>query len=389
MKIMFVHNAYVLSGGEDEVYRAEKDLLVRNGHKVIEVNEDNKEINSWLTKVSTFLGTPFNVRSFIKALKMLRAYRPDVVHVHNYFPRISPSIFYACRILDVPVVHTLHNYRAICPTSFLMWRGKICERSVGNSTFWAVSKRVYRGSYMATIALVAMIELHKILGTWRNGVDRFIVLTNFSKIKYCEAGWPAEKIVVKPNFVPGSSEKPLRQGFRKSYALFYGRLSHEKGLDVLLDAWRFVDFNLKIVGDGPLLPYVMESASKGVEVLGKVGKSQLYDLIDGAEFVVVPSICLEAFGTVVIEAFSRGVPVIASNSGGLASLVEHEFSGLLFETGNGRDLAEKANWMLSNRGRVQAMGLNALSEYSHFYTAEKNYELLMGIYESVLGVAPK
>ncbi|MFC6978701.1 glycosyltransferase family 4 protein [Microbulbifer taiwanensis] len=314
----------------------------------------------------------------------IRRFSPDLVHVHNYFPLISPAVFYVCKYLGVPVVHTLHNYRAICPTATFFHKGRIEERSLKESSWWTASKKVYRESYIGSFIVATMVEAHKYLGTWQNKVDRFIALTDFSRKKYIDAGWPESKISIKPNFI----EDPFtdRKVFRKTdaYGVFVGRLSEEKGVNVLIDAWKNINFPLKIIGEGPLESIVSNKSADSLEFLGRQDRRSTLDFMRNADFIIVPSLCYETFGVVIIESFACGTPVIASRLGSFETMIEDGVTGLLFEPGSSESLIEKVQWMMHNRNLVFEMGLRARHEYLEKYTPENNYKITMGVYEQAI-----
>ncbi|MEY3789067.1 MAG: hypothetical protein RLZ75_3275, partial [Pseudomonadota bacterium] len=227
MKILFIHNYYQYAGGEDNVVSAELNLLSANGHQVELWSVDNKDLPSGLrAKISTALNTTYSQSSKQTALTKLRAFKPDVVHVHNFFPQLSPSIYDACLELNIPVVQTLHNYRLMCPGAMLMRNGKICEQCVTGSPYQAVLHRCYKGSSVGSLVVANMVATHRKLGTWQHKVTRYIALTHFAKAKFIEAGFPADKIAVKANFVndPLQGITPLER-ITPSFGLFVGRLS--------------------------------------------------------------------------------------------------------------------------------------------------------------------
>jgi glycosyltransferase involved in cell wall biosynthesis len=384
MKVLLIHNHYQLAGGEDAVFANEMRLLKNNGHDVINYTVDNASITSLFDKFCLLFNITFSFSQYRKVKKILQTELPAVVHVHNYFPLISPAVFYACKKAGIPVVHTLHNYRAVCPTALLMHDSKINETSLKGSTWWTVPKRVYRDSFIGSFTLACMVELHKLLGTWQTKVDRFIALTEFSRQKYMEAGWPAKKIVIKPNFIEDPYDTATAVRKDGGYALYVGRLSKEKGIDILLDAWSRVDLPLKVIGDGPLKSSVESNALASVEYIGLKKKDGVLELIKNADFIIMPSTWYETFGMVIIEAFSCGTPVLASRLGSLQTIIVDGITGLHFEAGNPVELAEKVQWMIENPAEVKKMGANARKEYLAKYTPEKNYEMLMDIYQQAI-----
>jgi glycosyltransferase involved in cell wall biosynthesis len=379
-----MHNFYQIAGGEDAVFKNEMTLLKNNGHDVIIYTVDNATITSVFAKFCLLLNTAFSFSQYRKIKAILQTELPAVVHVHNYFPLISPAVFYACKKAGIPVVHTLHNYRAVCPTALLMHDNKINETSLKGSAWWTVTKRVYRNSFIGSLALACMVELHKLLGTWQTKVDRFIALTEFSRQKYMEAGWPAEKISVKPNFIEDPFDTATTVHKDGGYALYVGRLSEEKGIDILLDAWAGVGLPLKIIGDGPLKSSVESNALTAVEYLGLKKKDEVLELVQNADFIIMASTWYEGFPMVLVEAFACGTPALVACLGSMKEIVIPNKIGLHFEAGNADDLAEKVQWMIDNPAEVKKMGGNARKEYLAKYTPEKNYEMLMDIYQQAI-----
>jgi glycosyltransferase involved in cell wall biosynthesis len=307
-----------------------------------------------------------------------------MVHLHNTFPLISPAAYYAAAAEGAPVVQTLHNYRLLCPAATLYRAQTVCEDCVGKPVAWpAVLHSCYRGSKPASFASASMLALHRGAGTWNHKVSTYIALTEFARRKFIEAGFPSDKIAVKPNFIdPDPGPGKTQAG---SYALFMGRLTPEKGIRTLLNAWRILEgaMPLWIAGNGPMADEVRASAASihNVKYDGWLSRDQLLETIRNAAFVVVPSEWYEPFGLTVVEAFASGIPVVASRLGSLASMVTHKETGLLFEAGNAADLAAQVRWFLANRDAGRAMRAMARLDYEHNYTGGTNYELLMNIYQ--------
>ena len=356
MRILVVHNRYLIRGGEEESVAAEQQLLSRNGHEVDLYEEDNQRVRE-LGRLRTALRTVWSPESYRLLRQRLRHRRYDLVHVHNFFPLISPSIYYAARAEGVPVVQSLRNYRLICPNAELFRSGRVCEDCVGRRVPWpGVAHACYRDSRPATAAVATMIAVHNHLQTWRRMVDLYIAVTRFARDKLIEGGLPAERIVVKPNFVARAPALGTGAG---GYALFVGRLSAEKGLSTVLDTWQRLRpaIPLKIVGDGPLAEAVETAAKRGpgVECLGRRPLQEVYELMRHARFMVLPSEWYEPFGRVVVEAFSCGTPVIASNTGGMAELIDDRRTGRLFRTGDADDLARAVGWALDHPEELARM----------------------------------
>ena len=385
MRLMLIHNHYKKPGGEDVVVQAEGELLRKYGHTIDLFEADNAEIVGLARKVRASVGTIYSPGAKTSVAVRIAAFQPDVVHVHNFFPLLSPSIYYACREAGVPVVQTLHNYRLICPNAQLLRDGRVCEDCVGKNVPWpGVLHACYRGSRVGSAAVATMLATHRFLGTWENVVDAFIALTDFSRDKLVQGGLPAEKIAVKPNFVADSSPGDGRGGF----ALFVGRLSQEKGIELLLAAWKRSRpaAPLKVVGDGPLAGRVADLARDcGAECMGHLPGARVRQLMGQASFLIVPSLCYENFPMAIAEAFAAGLPVVAAGHGGMASLVEHGRTGLHFRPGDAEDLAAKIEWAAGHPEEMARMRGEARAEYLAKYTPERNYQMLMEIYDRVTG----
>lgn len=384
MRILLVHNYYQQRGGEDVVVEQELALLRQKGHEAELFSVHNDTIQGWRQKAVTAALVVYNPWAKAALARRLGQFRPDVVHVHNFFPRLSPSIFDACREAAIPCVMTLHNFRILCPTSILFHDGNIHEESLTRSALWALRHRVYKSSFLATAPLVAMVDFHKWRGTWKRKVDLFIALTDFAKTKFVDGGLPAERIVVKANAVTDPFRGAMPESGPRRGALYVGRLSNEKGIVPLLAAWKGVDYPLRIAGDGPLRGMCEAAQGKRIAYLGRLSREQVYAEMRRAAFLVLPSTCYEMFPMTLVEAHANGLPVIASNLGGLKSLLEDSVTGLGFSAGDPADLRAKVRLAIEHPDKMAAMGKNARARYEAAYTAERNYSNLMAVYERAL-----
>jgi glycosyltransferase involved in cell wall biosynthesis len=381
MNILLVHSRYQFRGGEEECRDAEATLLREMGHQVDIYEEDNQLINQ-INPLSLAIKTIWSKAAYQAIQQQLKERDYDVVHVHNFFPMLSPSVYYAAEAAGVPIVQTLHNYRLLCPNGLFFRDNRICEDCLGKSIPWPSTLHAcYRGDHAVTAVTAAMLAVHRALRTWQSKVNIYIALTEFARLKFIAGGLPAEKIVVKPNFIHPDPEVGNGSG---SYALYVGRLSVEKGLNVLLAAWESVQekIPLKIVGDGPLAAQVAEAVDRlpQVEWLGQKSLSEVYALMGDATVVIFPSSWYETFGRIVIESFAKGTPVIVVDLGAAAELVDHGRTGLHFRLGNSEDLAEKAEWILSHPTEMTQMRHEARTEFKEKYTGSINYQKLMNIY---------
>ena len=378
-RLLIVHNSYQHRGGEDIVVEAEVELLRQHGHEVELFLRNNDEIGN-IGRVALTAQTLWSATT-VKAFKtIVQTFKPDLVHVHNTFPLISPSLYWAAAEAKVPVVQTLHNFRLLCPQAMLLRAGKVCEDCVGKLPWRGIVRGCYRESVMHSAVLGGALMLHRALGTYQERVGCYIALTEFGRQKFIEGGLPPELIRVKPNFV----ESPLirthvkRQGF-----LFVGRLSTEKGVGILANAMSCMPgLRCEVIGAGP--GEEMLADIPGVLMSGWQKGDRVFERMQAARALVMPSICYEGFPRTLVEAFAAGLPVIASRLGAMAALIKDGHTGLLFDPGNAADLAAKLQWAHSHPERMDAMGLAARAEYEAHYTPEKNYTMLMEIYADTI-----
>lgn len=383
MRVLVLHNVYQQRGGEDAVVAAETALLRAGGHDVRVEQVHNSQISGFAGKAKAFVNTAYDAGRYGWMQGILREHRPDVVHVHNFFPLLTPAIHAAATEMGVPVVQTLHNFRVTCANALLLRDGQVCEKCVSGSKLWGVYHRCYRGSLAGSIAVVSMQVRAERRRTWFRHVHRFIALTEFARDKFVQAGLPADRIAVKPNFVPAGV--PVSQGAR-SGGLFVGRLSREKGVDVLVEAWRSLpDIPLTILGDGPERRDLEAAAPPNVRFLGQVEPAEVERAMARAAFLAVPSIWYEGFPMIVVEAFSRGLPVLASLIGSLAEIVTPNVNGALFEPANAASIVDTVQEFLSAPSSGQRLGAGALQSYLSLYTEKQNLEQLETIYAEAVG----
>lgn len=386
MKALLCHNYYQQPGGEDSAYLAERELLLAFGHQVLDYVRRNEEIHvdGFFSKARLGLQTIWAEQSVEDIRVLLQRECPDIIHFHNTFPLISPGAYYACRDAGVPVVQTVQNYRMLCPAASLYRDGGVCRECMDSGLWRGVQHKCYRQSRSATAAVAVMLAFHRWRQTWTETVDRYIAPTEFVRSKLVEGGLPAEKISVKTNFVypdPGT-----RTG-RGEYAIHVSRLVPEKGVRTLLEAFKLLSntIPLRIVGDGPLRSELEEKKNRenlsSICFEGWLPRQRGLERIADARFLVSPSEWFEPFGINIIEAFACGVPVIASRLGGPSEIVEDGRTGLHFTPGDPDDLAAKVQWAWGHTREMEVMGKAARVEYEAKYAAERNYELLMKIYD--------
>ncbi|KPF43946.1 transferase [beta proteobacterium AAP121] len=378
-RVLLVHNAYQQRGGEDAVVEAEATLLREHGHEVTLYSRHNDEV-AGLSRLALARDTLWSPRTGRDLQALISQHRPGVVHVHNSFPLVSPSVYWAAARAGLPVVQTLHNFRLLCPQALLLREGRICEDCVGRVPWRAVQHGCYRGSAVQSAAVAGMLQLHRGLGTWQRQVTLYIALNAFCRDKFIEGGLPAERIRIKPNFIDLPAPAPQsREGF-----LFVGRFSLEKGLEVLAQALALAPPGtaLHAAGSGPDAG-LLEGAP-GVQLLGPLPPASVYAQMARRRALVLPSIWYENFPRTLVEAFANGLPVIASRLGAMATLVEDGVTGLLFRPGDAADLAAKLAWAEAHPAEMQRMGDQARRHYEAELTGPANLQQLRAIYAEAM-----
>lgn len=390
MRIVIAHNFYRQPGGEDAVVAAEGDLLERHGHEVIRHTVSNQDID-FHSQLGLAGVTFWNHAEYKKMKKLLREQRPDIIHVHNTIPLLSPSIYYAARAERIPVVQMLHNYRPFCLNGVLYRDGHLCEDCIGHIPLPGVLHKCYRGSYAASAGIFSLNVAHfRLLKTYQRHISVFITSTQFAKTLFIKMGLKEGTIIVKPNLVKvfDSVEKTRVDSEARSGAIFVGRLDSRKGIWTLLSAIERTNIPLTLVGDGDLRveieEWLLERPNLKVEITGWLDSVEVADRIKRSSVLVLPSEFYESFGNVIVEAFSCGIPVVTTNIGAQSELVQDGMTGYLYQPGDASSLAEILNMLCSDLEQQRILGKNARLEYESKYTAEQNYRSLMNIYSSVI-----
>lgn len=386
MKILLVHNYYQIPGGEDVVFAAERQLLLEHGHQVIEYTVHNDAV-ARMNRLKLAVNTIWSREHRRELAQLIAHEKPDVAHFHNTFMLISPAAYYACRAAGVPVVQTLHNYRLLCPVATFFRDGQPCEECLGKFVAWpAVRHACYRDSRAQTAGVTAMLAVHRGLGTFQRQVNHYIALTDFARDKFGEAGFPVERISVKPNFLVNDPQ-PGPGADQGQYMVFVGRIMAEKGVRTLIEAWQTLDIPLKVIGTGNLLDDLRQRASHlpHVEFLGQMPYAQTVEVLRGARALMFPSEWYEGLGMTILEAYACAVPVIASRMGTMLNTVQDGRTGLHFEPRDPADLAAKARQLWDDPALAATLGRQARQVFEAEYTAERNYDLLMDIYARATG----
>lgn len=387
LRILIVHNSYQQRGGEDAVAEAEASLLRAAGHQVQLYLRHNDELRamSALAAGATALWS----RRTARELEQLCAGRhPDVIHLHNTFPLVSPAPYWVAARLGIPVVQTLHNFRLLCPQATFLRDGRICQDCAGRLPWRAVTHGCYRDSRLQSAVAAGALAAHRLAGTYRLPLAHYIALSHFCRDQFIAAGWPAARVHLKPNFVAPSGT-PAWDG--RAGALYVGRLSPEKGIPQLLAALPLLrqrsaqsgrPLQLRAVGDGPLGDSVAQALRH--DYLGRRTPDEIRALLHRSQFLVAPSTCLETFGLAAVEAYSCGVPVIAFAHGGLGELVVDGVTGLLAAPGDVADLTAKILWAHAHPEQMLRMGRAAYQRYLERYTPQHNLLRLEQIYHTAM-----
>lgn len=393
-KILLVHNFYgsAAPSGENEAYRAELSLLRSHGHQVVTFTRDSDEIrgDGVLGAIRGGLATPWNPWMAHEIKRRTKEFQPDIVHVHNTFPLISPAIFHAIGSQAARVI-TLHNYRLFCAAGIPTRMGQICTECLDTQSSWpSIHYGCYRDSRLSTLPLATSVQLHRRIGTWTTQVDAFILLTEFQRERMTSAGLPAKRVYVKPNFYP-YSPTIIDWHKRTDCVVYVGRLSAEKGIESLVRAWMLWGGNapkLQIIGDGPLLNkmsrLIESQASAQIEMLGQVPAAQAQAAIAHAKLLVLPSECFEGFPMVIREAFAYGTPVAASAIGPLPEIITNGINGVLFKAGDPTSLLQEVEQIWGTPGVLEQLSNGARRAFEDSYSASTNYRMLLNIYEDAI-----
>ncbi len=384
MRIVVAHNQYRIPGGEDQVFEDEVRMLESGGHEVVPFVRSNHDF-SGLETIRVAAGTVWNRSAAAEIESLVRSVDAEVVHVHNWLPQLSPAVFPAARRAGAAVVQTLHNYRYMCASGTLSRNGRVCEACVGHAVGWSgIRYGCYRDSRAATIPVTAAVAVHRGLRTVDRSVDALIVLSEFARSRMIRAGLPRDRLHRKPNFVhPDPGERDGRNGT----VLYLGRLVEDKGLGVLVDAWRAMPEapTLRIAGSGPMEAALIAAAAEipNLEFLGFVGHDRVADLLGESVATIVPSLNYEGFPKVIVESFAVGTPVIASDIGSLTELIDTGRTGYLMPKGAPSAIVEA----MRDPGTVVAlrrMRESARAEYLARYTRAQNLARLTEIYDGAI-----
>jgi len=322
VRVLQVHTRYREAGGEDVVVAAEAALLREAGHEVVQWTSENPA--GGLAAFKALIQAPANKRAAAAVSRAAVKARPDVVHVHNTWYATSPAVFGALqRVVDGPVVMTLHNYRLACANGLLQRDGVPCELCVGTGPWKAVRYGCYRDSRVLSVPAAATISINRRRGTWSSAVDRFLVLTEFARSRAVATGLPTAKLEVKHNFVTDQGPR-AKAAEESNRVLFVGRILPGKGINTLLEAWQRSapdGLELVIAGDGPAFGELSSRQRPGVRLLGRIDRAAVQKLMFESRALMFPSKYYEGMPMTLLESFASGLPVIGSDRGSITEML--------------------------------------------------------------------
>ena len=383
MNILLLHNRYQQPGGEDVVAAAEAELLRQRGHSVALIEVDNRAIRGWAAKLGTAVTTPYNPFRRAWMAEQVRRWGSDVVHVHNFFPRLSPSVLDGAADAGAATVHTMHNYRSICANGLMVRDAGPCEQCLKGGKWQAVRHRCYRDSSAGTAAVVAMQQLAKWRNIWNRPGRRLIALSRFARSKLVAGGISPQRIVVKSNFI--DLPETTIDAAARTGVLYVGRLSPEKGVNVLADAARRLPHILfTAIGTGPEEAALRAQAPPNLRLMGALSRDEARNAIATAKLLVLPSLGYEGLPMTLLEAFAAGTPVIASHIGSLAETVLDHVNGRTFTPGDASNLAAVIDELLASEAQRRTLGNRARATAAAQFSPQASGARLEAIYRSAL-----
>lgn len=378
-KILLIHTRYKLSGGEDRVFENETQLLQHNGHETETLTFYNGFFSSF-----KFIFFPFNFWSFIKVFIKIKKYKPEIVHIHNFFFAASPATFYAIKACKIPIVVTTHNFRFICPSAVLSLKGKLYTVSLNKSFPWtAIKDKSYRDSYVASLWVSSIYWLHNKIGTWKL-IDTLIIPNPYALKLYQEQSnlLLNKDIVCKPNYIDDPGINTIK---RNNDFVYVGRLSEEKGIRMMLFAFAKSKQSLHIYGEGPMLEEVLDACNSNgnIHYGGVKRKDEVFEILRKCAAVILPSVCMEMTSLILIETLACGTPLIVSEIPTFIEYIESMQTGLVFKQGNANSLQEAITEFSNLTDSIRkTMGDNCRNLYLKHFTKENTYRILFDVYKS-------
>ena len=408
MKILIINKFYYLRGGTEKYFFEVGKLLQNKGHKVYPFsmkhirnepsehakyfvsNIDFQSTNgSYLKRFKSVFRTIYSTEAQNKLTQLIKVEKPDIAHLNTYCYHLTPSILYALKEAGIPVVHTTHEYKYLCPNQrlFNMYSGEICEDCKGEKYYYAVINRCIKNSYASSLIGCTEAYLFRFSGIYNKAINFIISPSKFMKNKMVEYGLNSANIEYIPNFIEIPNYIPRYSP--GEYILYFGGLIANKGIHTLLKAMkRRTNIQLKIAGEGEIKEdlegFVSKENISNVCFVGYKSGDELQELLRKCLFTVLPSEMYENCPYAVLESFALGKPVIGARIGGIPELIDNGRDGLLFEPMNVDDLTEKIDYLANNKELVVEMGKMARRKVEERYNSDLHYERLMEVYKQVL-----
>ena len=386
MRMLQLYNQYrSLRSGEERVVFDVMELMDKKGVEAKLLMKSSRGIEDRLSlKIRAFFSGIYNLSAYHEMTELLREFRPDIVHVNNLYPLFSPSVLVACRRQSTPIVMTIQNYALTCPTAHHLSKGVICEQCLGGREYYCFLKNC-RENIFESLAYSIRSTVARKMRFFKDNVTVYIVPTKFTKRRLIESGFQAERIILLRNMVT-ARDRPIDSS-KGSYVAFGGRMSPEKGVDILLSAAkRLPEIPIQLAGEGPILTRLRKAAPTTANFLGLLENEAMDAFYRGARFLVVPSQWFEMCPLVISQAFAHGLPVIASRLGGLADLVDDGATGFLFEPGNSEDLAKKIHLLWNKPNLCREMGELAYTRTIKELGEDVYFMKLMAVYEKAIRI---
>lgn len=393
MKILAIHNFHRAgsASGDDQVFKQETAMLEAHGHQVVRystINDTFDKAGVW-GKLSSALGMLWSCKHYSQVKKIIRKERPDVVHIHTFFPLLSPSVLYAAKTYCGKVVATLHDTRFVCPCATSLRGTQLCN-ACGDGNYFRMAKYgCFKGSRLQSLVVAAIFTFHRWFKSFYRQIDRYVCLNDNQISLLKDIGFDEAKIIKKYNFVPDAQGKASGQipaDLPSRYAVFYGRIGEEKGIRILQKIWeQLPDIPLVVMGGGPLAEEFAQWAQDRPNIynLGYTQHELCLSIVKGGEFVVFPSIWYEGCSMVEIEAQSLGKPLVATDLGFSVEAIEEGFNGFKVPLGDVDGFVRKIRSLWEQPELCVKMGENARKDYLAKYTPEDNYNQLIAVYESL------
>jgi len=400
MKPLFANNYAYLRGGAERVMFDERALLKAHSISSLIYSRLHPDNDQWETqeffpphleyegaglgrKLRTAKELIYSHATASGLRVLMEKHKPDLLHGHNIYGRLTTSIFDAVRQMGIPSVMTLHDYKLVCPSYLLLREGQACELCVTGNAYQCLLKRCHKGSLAASAVYVAEAYFTKLFKKY-DSVRFFICPSRFLLNKHLHGGVAPEKLVFIPNFIDASSFTPQYEN--GMYALFVGRLSREKGVVTLFRAMKGLDIPLKIVGDGPIRQelehYVSEQGLQQIVFEGYQSGEALLNLFRNASFLVLPSECYENAPMTILEAYGYGKPVIGADIGGIPEMIVDGETGFLFPPGDAETLRQKIDCLWTQPSLARDMGKRARQRVEEVYNADIHFGKLMEVYRA-------